>query len=91
MLLADVLLASDQIWGTEEVKGYSDEDLHILIGASVRIMLECGAEESRRRHAHAGCDSLCVLQSSAVLRQVDEALSLLHLGDVSGLPSMVRS
>lgn len=89
MLLADVLLASDQLWGTDEVKGYSDEDLHILIGASVRIMLECGAEESRRRHAHAGCDSLCALQSSAVHQQIDEALSLLHLGDVSRLSGVV--
>lgn len=89
MLLADVLLASDHLWGTDEVKGYSDEDLHIMIGASVRIMLECGAEESRRRHTHAGCDSLCVLQSSAVHRQIDEALSLLHLGDVSRLSGVV--
>lgn len=89
MLLADVLLASDQIWGTDEVKGYSDEDLHILIGAATRIMLECGAEESRRRH-DVGCDPLCLLQSSAVLRQIDEALSLLHLGDVSRVPSVVR-
>lgn len=89
MLLADVLLASDQIWGTDEVKGYSDEDLHILIGAATRIMLECGAEESRRRHSVGG-DPLCLLQSPTVLRQIDEALSLLHLGDVPGLPSLVR-
>jgi hypothetical protein len=89
MLLADVLLASDALWGTEEVKGYSDEDLHILIGAATRIMLQCGAEESRRRHAHGGCYSMRALQSAAVRGQIDEALSLLHLGDVSRVPGLV--
>ncbi len=88
MLVADVLFASDTIWGTDKVKGISDEDLHILIGAATRIMLECGAEESRRRH-NAGSNPMCLLQDSAVRGQIDEALSFLHLADVSRLPSVV--
>ncbi len=88
MLVADVLLASDAIWGTNETKGMSDEDLHILIGAATRIMLECGAEESRRRH-DARRDPLCLLQDSSVRGQIDRSLSLLHLADVPGVPSVV--
>jgi hypothetical protein len=89
MIVGDVLLASDAIWGTQEVEGMSDEDLHILIGAATRIMLECGAEESRRRHGLAECDSMRLLQHSAVRQQIDRALSLLHVADVPRLPSVV--
>lgn len=88
MLLADVLKASDSLWGTGRVKSYSDEDLHILFGAAARIMLECGSEEGRRHNAR--CDSLRLLQNPSFLKQADEALSLLYLGDVPCLPSMVR-
>lgn len=90
MLVTNVLLASDSLWGTDKVRDISDEDLHILVGAAVRIMLECNGEQGRRRdHSGVGCDSVFALQDPLQREAFDYALSLLHLADVPGVPSVV--
>lgn len=83
----EVLFAADSLWQTDKVKQISDENLHILMGAAVRIFLECGSEESRRYgYAH---DPMRPLQDAAVRRSFDEALSYLHLADVPDVPAVV--
>jgi len=82
------LFTADWLWETDKVKQLSEENLHILMGAAVRIFLECGSEESRR-YGRSSHDPLCSLQDPSVRRTLDEALSVLHLANVPSVPAVV--